>query len=141
MIPEVGKYYHFWDDGKCGVSRHYIAKCEEIIPIKDASNYLIADKEFNKLSLLKIWAKEKRHKDWIFNPKTDVIVRCSIPKYDENDIFFARDKNDEWFSFCTTNWWQGGRLDIDGKIYENVLQYCLDDKNWDAYNEHLNITY
>ena len=33
MIPEVGKFYHFWDDGKCGVSRHYIAKCEEIIPI------------------------------------------------------------------------------------------------------------
>ena len=52
MIPEVGKFYHFWDDGKCGVSRHYIAKCEEIIPIKSAETYLIADQYHNKKSLL-----------------------------------------------------------------------------------------
>ena len=56
MIPEVGKFYHFWDDGKCGVSRHYIAKCEEIIPIKFAETYLIADQYHNKKSLLKLSA-------------------------------------------------------------------------------------
>lgn len=141
MIPEVGKYYHFWDDGKCGVGRHYIAKCEEIISLDDASHILIADDNHVKCKLIKLWAKEKKHKKWIFSPKTDVIVRCSIPKYDERDIYFARDNSDGWFSFNTTGWWQGGCLDIDGTIYEAVIQQCLDDKNWDTYNEHLNITY
>lgn len=141
MIPEVGKFYHFWDDGKCGVSRHYIAKCEEIIPIKSAETYLIADQYHNKKSLLKLWVKEKKHVNWIFNPKTDVIIRCSIPKYDKYDIFFARDKNAGWFSFCTTGWWQGGRLDIDGQIYENVLQNALDDKDWEAYDAYQNEEY
>ena len=121
MIPEVGKFYHFWDDGKCGVSRHYIAKCEEIIPIESAETYLIADQYHNKISLLKLWVKEKKHVNWIFSPKTDVIIRCSIPKYDKYDIFFARDKNDGWFSFCTTGWWQGGQLDIDGQIFEDII--------------------
>ena len=136
MIPEVGKFYHFWDDGKCGVSRHYIAKCEEIIPIESAETYLIANQYHNKKSLLKLWVKEKKHVNWIFSPKTDVIIRCSIPKYDQYDIFFARDNDDGWFSFCTTGWWQGGRLDIDGSIYEAILQSAMDDNNWEAYEEY-----
>ena len=31
-LPKVGEYYHFFDDGKITPTRHYIAKCLEIIP-------------------------------------------------------------------------------------------------------------
>ena len=33
-VPEVGKQYHFWDDGKSSPSRHYICRCERIIKTK-----------------------------------------------------------------------------------------------------------
>ena len=31
---QIGKLYHFWDDGKSAVSRHYICKCENIITLE-----------------------------------------------------------------------------------------------------------
>ena len=35
-VPEVGKKYHFFDDGKISPSRHYIAQVEQIIDMKEA---------------------------------------------------------------------------------------------------------
>ena len=32
VLPQIGEFYHFFDDGKVTPSRHYIAKCIEIIP-------------------------------------------------------------------------------------------------------------
>ena len=33
---EIGKFYHFWDDGKSSISRHYLCKCEGIITLEEA---------------------------------------------------------------------------------------------------------
>ena len=127
-VPKVGEFYHFWDDGKTALGRHYIAKVEEIIPLKDAASYLIENKEFgqsrfdkDKYSLLECWVDEKTHRDWLLSDKTDYIVRCSIPKYDDDPIFFVRDKYNKWFSIETTGWWQGGRLDLDGSIFQEIM--------------------
>ena len=132
MIPELNKQYHFFDDGKIAPGRHYIATVVEIIPIKKAKKIIIStprgyDKKTQKnkfidMSLYNIWKDEVVHFDWIFGDDTECIVKCSIPEYDEDPIYFAQDKNGGWFSMNVTNWWQGGRLDIDGKLYETLIE-------------------
>ena len=129
-LPVVGKEYHFFDDGKISNSRHYIAKIIELIPIEEAKKIIIStprdyDKElgqnkFIDMSLLDIWIDEKTGHDWLYSPNTDYIIKASIPEYDNDPIYFARTKNDGWFSMDVTNWWQSGRLDIDGKLYEQL---------------------
>ena len=132
-IPKIGKEYHFFDDGKIKESRHYMAVIQEIIPIEEAGKIIIStprdyNEEINQnvfidMSLLDIWIDEKLSCDWLYAPITDFIIKASIPKYDKDPIYFARTKDGGWFSMDTTNWWQGGRLDIDGKLYESMLEY------------------
>lgn len=132
-LPVVGKEYHFFDDGKIRESRHYIAVIQEIIPIEEANKIIIStprdyNEEINQnvfidMSLLDIWIDEKLSCDWLYAPVTDFIIKASIPEYDKDPIYFARTKDGGWFSMDTTNWWQGGRLDIDGKLYESLLEY------------------
>lgn len=142
-MPKVGEYYHFWDDGKLGLMRHYIARCEEIIPIKDASSHKFKHKygmnmfDREEYDLLECWVRDKKDCDWLYAQRTDFIVKCSIPRYDEEPIFFARDKWGGWFSFETTGWWQGGLLDVDGSTYERVLENSSDELK----EEHKKITY
>lgn len=122
--PKVGELYHFWDDGKCSASRHYIAKCEQIISLKEANTIKFPDNE----TLMVKWVREKKDHNWIFSSETDAFVKCSIPKYDKDDIYFVRTKDGGWFSMNTTNWWQGGRLDVSGETYEEMLKYWEDNE-------------
>lgn len=132
-IPKIGKEYHFFDDGKISDSRHFIAIIDELIPIDEAKNIIISTPRdydvstgkniFVDLSLYDIWIDEVKYIDWIFAKETDYIIKASIPIYDDDPIYFARTKDGGWFSMDTTNWWQSGRLDIDGKLYESMLEY------------------
>jgi hypothetical protein len=132
MIPEVNKQYHFFDDGKISSSRHYIATVLEIIPLNKAKKIIIStprdynwdtqENHFVDMSLYDIWRDEVAHIDWIFSDDTECIVKCAIPEYDDDPIYFAQDKRGGWFSMDVTNWWQGGRLDIDGKLYKILTE-------------------
>ena len=129
-LPQIGKEYHFFDDGKITPSRDSIATIIELIPIEEAKNIIVStprdyDEETGKnvfvnMSLLDIWIDEKTYTDWIFAKNTDYIVKASIPSYDDDPIYFARTKDGGWFSMDVTNWLQGGRLDIGGKLYEGM---------------------
>ena len=129
-VPEVGKEYHFFDDGKIRRSRHYIATIKRLITKEEAKNinfelteYFIDDCYDYKSSLYDIWQSEIERYDWIIAKDTDYIVEASIPDYDENLIYFVRTKDGGWFSMNIQSDWQGGRLDIDGKLYESLLEY------------------
>ena len=74
------------------------------------------------MSLYDIWRDEVEQCDWIFIDNTDYIIKCSIPEYDQDPIYFAESIRDGWFSMNVTSWWQSGRLDIDGKLYEMLIQ-------------------
>lgn len=122
-LPQVGVIYHFWDDGKTSASRHYLAKVEELIPIGDAARVKVENIYQN---LLNVWVNQKKEHYWIYSQETDYIVRCSIPCYDDDPIYFARTKDGGWFSMDVTGWWQGGRLDITGEIYKSVIDDCVE---------------
>lgn len=133
-VPKIGEYYHFWDDGKTGPGRHYICKIERIITLDEAKNIKFKNREDNEeFSLLDRWIKEKRISDFLYSKRTDYIIEASCPKYDEDNLYFVRTKDGGWFSMNVTNWWQSGRLDIDGKIYEDVINL------WESYGDDISI--
>lgn len=150
-VPEVGKYYHFFDDGKTSLSRHYICKCERIITPEEAKEIMInvpneyVDDIMDNISLYEHWHdNEMPGHDWLYAKDTDYFVECSCPKYDEHNLWFVRTDDGGWFSMDIQSSWQAGRLDVDGEIFQNKLNYIKEhieyynDGTIDAY---LNETY
>jgi hypothetical protein len=152
-IPKVGEFYHFFDDGKTSPSRHYICKCERVVTSEEAKSIMVTvpDDEctqdnpiYNLVSLYDHWHNDEMpNHDWLYETETDYFVECSCPVYDDNNLWFVRTKNDGgWFSMDIQSWWQGGRLDVDGKIFENIIQEVKEHPQWydvdrviKAYNE------
>lgn len=133
--PVVGEFYHFWDDGKSSVSRHYIAKVEKIISLDEAKNLFTEtegeDGEMTSISLYDTWKLEKTRCDFLYAQDTECIIECSIPKYDDDPIYFVRTKDGGWFSVDFSNWWQGGRLDVTGEKYKSIIEYYENDNEFD----------
>ena len=104
-IPEVGKEYHAFDDGKIKPSRHFIVTVDEVISFKAADE-----------TLLKIWREEVKQCYWLYATKTDYFIKAV---YDDKTSYFVRTKDGGWFSMG----WFGARLDIDGSLYEKMKEY------------------
>ena len=113
-VPEVGKEYHIFDDGKIKPSRHYVAKVVELISPEDAKD--ITD-------LVEIWEQEKSECPWLFAETTDYFVRARSESYDLSSLYFVRTVEGGWFSVDFPNIWMGARLDIDGSLYEKMREY------------------
>jgi hypothetical protein len=140
MKPEIGKEYHFWDDGKVSPSRHYICKVIDIISLEQAKDIMLEFTQFDcwhgyfdppfeeviKMSLYDIWMYQKESCDWLFADETPYFVKISIPTYDDNDLYCVQMKNGGWFSLDIQSGWQGGVLDIDGEIWDNVMKDCVE---------------
>jgi hypothetical protein len=110
-VPEVGKEYHIFDDGKISPSRHYTAKIVEVIPFEKCED----------LELMSKWADEVIECYWLFATATDYFVKAES-SYDENPLFFVRTADGGWFSIDYPNVWMGARLDIDGHLYEKMKE-------------------
>jgi len=122
-VPEVGKFYHFWDDGKTGVSRHYICKVESIIKPEEAKTIIFnSDALQRPMSLYEIWKNEVKECDWLYAEETDCILKISCPKYDDNFLYAARTKNGGFFTVNVQSFWQSGRIDITNEIYDSVIE-------------------
>lgn len=142
--PEIGKEYHFWDDGKISPSRHYICKVIDIISLEQAKEIMLEFTQFNpmcdyfnqhfkgkideennifpKMSLYDIWMCQKEFYDWIFANETSYFVKISIPTYDDNDLYCVQMKDGGWFSLDIQSSWQGGVLDIDNKKWNYIIE-------------------
>ena len=135
-LPIIGEYYHFFDDGKISATRHYIAKCVEIIPFEkfkkiQIEGVLIFDDDVSTeitttQSLYKIWQREQKDCDFLYANETDFAIKCSCPIYDKNDLYFVRTKDGGWFSMNIQSSWQTGRLDVDLKNWNRLLEECKD---------------
>ena len=136
-IPQIGKAYKFYDDGK--PSREYDAIVKRIISKTDAktimfkarldedgelSTYYYNKELDNKYtfekSLFDIWRDEVKGTNWLLAENTDYLIECSIPDYDEYPIWFVRTRTNDWFSLNIQSDWQGGLLDTDGMMAKRI---------------------
>ncbi len=103
-LPEIGKFYDCYDDGKIHESRKYKVKIISIIPFEKASLYLRAQ-----------WRKAQNSYYWIFARETDYfIIGNSYEREDEGIIsesIFVRTINGEWYSIG--NYWDNGLLIVE----------------------------
>lgn len=113
QVPEVGKEYHIFDDGKISPSRHYTAKIVKIIPFAQC-----ADPESQ---LYRAWEENIMEAHWLFAQDTDYFVKAES-NYDKNPLFFVRTTDGGWFSIDYPNCWMGARLDIDGNLYNEMIR-------------------
>ena len=114
-VPEVGKEYHIFDDGKIRYGRHHIAKVLEIIKFEECADN----------ALLKRWQYESDNYFWLFAEKTDCFVKAVSPSYDDDFLYFARTNDGGWFSIEYPNN-SGARLDIDGSLYKQMKEWHTD---------------
>ena len=151
LVPEVGKFYHFWDDGKTSPSRHYICRVEELITIAKAKEisfnrgeeimtlYDIWQEEINShrqgtnFTVLSKGADTKPGSPWLYAEDTDFFVRISCPCYDDNDLWAVRTVDGGWFTMDVQSCWQSGTLDVTGEIYDDVIAY-YESNGYDTYD-------
>ena len=109
-VPKVNQTCMFFDDGKISYSRMYQATVKQVMVYDDAPD-----------KVKKAFERESKTHDWIWNKTTDYIIACDIKDYDKNLIWFARTVDGGWFSMDVDKSWQGGRLDIDGKLEDYLV--------------------
>lgn len=107
-IPEAGKEYHTFDDGKISPSRHSLIKVVEVIPFESCQ-----DKE-----LINTWKNDVEECYWLYSLETDYFVKAEYEP-GEGAAYYVRTTDGGWFSI---GWW-GARLDVTGKLYENMIKY------------------
>jgi hypothetical protein len=80
-LPEIGKTYNCFDDGKIRESRMYQVTINEIVPFEKADN-----------ELLELWEEEGLPSYWLFE-KTDYFIKFTSNEFkDEPNGVFARTK-------------------------------------------------
>lgn len=140
-----GKVYSFWDDGKSGSSRQYLAMVTRILSIDETKAKSVfgigITEEDEKEAIINEYRGEYLHKVYdywkynmerckyldgsqLYDDETPFIVEAAIPKYDEHLIYFALCWHGTGlFSFDIQSSWQSGLLDI----YNDRIEYLMDD--------------
>ena len=103
-VPEVGKEYHAFDDGKIRPSRLEVVKITELIPFDKADEELINE-----------WKQEVEECYWLYAEETDYFAKG---EWDDEISYFVRTKDGGWFSMG----WFGSRLDVDGDLYKKMIE-------------------
>lgn len=132
-VPEVGEYYHFWDDGKSAPGRHYICRVERVLTKDEAKNVEVFVPDWDNYqdggeldhvlhNVYDVWKGQVEQCDWLYAEDTDYIVEISCPIYDDNLLYAVRIKRGGWFTFDVQSSWQSGLLDVDGTHYEQLKE-------------------
>jgi hypothetical protein len=111
-VPEANKEYHTFDDGKISPSRHAMTKVLEVIPFEIAEPWLIES-----------WKKNVEECYWLYDKETDYFIKTEFED-EEDPSYFVRTTDGGWFSI---GWW-GARLDVTGKLYEDMLKWLEENK-------------
>lgn len=103
-VPEVGKKYYAYDDGKIRPSREY-----EVVILETVSYKALPRK------LKKIWQSEVISAHWLYATESDFFVKAESLE-DKEPYWFCRTKDGGWFGFG--KFLDCGRLDITGELYK-----------------------
>ena len=105
-VPEVGKEYHAFDDGKIRPSRLEHVKIVEVIPFMECED----------IELIVQWCREVKDCYWLYATETDYFIKAYCPK--DDPMYFVRTVDGGWFSL---GWW-ASRLDMDGSLYKQMTE-------------------
>ena len=104
-VPEVGKVYYAYDDGKVRPSREYTVTIDELIQEEDESK--LPEVLYNA------WCDSANECYWLYNPETDYIVRGHINNEDQDICYFVRTHGGHWHSIDYPDAWMGSNLALD----------------------------
>lgn len=110
-IPEIGKTYHCFDDGKIRFSRHYLIKVDGVY------GYMEFKKKFP--TWFARYLEHKKDHDYLFAKTTDKFV-LSEHGEDNTRQVFARTKWGGWFSIG--DFMNSGQLDVTGELWDNLIK-------------------
>lgn len=110
-VPEVGKRYHFFDDGKSSPSRHYIFEVTAVTPFN----------KMKKKRVMRSWKEDVDDCDWLYATTTDYFVEAFNVSSTDEKLMFCRTVDGQWFSFG--NFLGDGQLDVTGEQYRRCVEY------------------
>jgi hypothetical protein len=114
-VPQVGMKYHCFDDGKITFSRHYIVKITEVL------GQMAFKRKYPEY--FKMWLEDSKRCYWLYARTTDkFVVTGSLGDANDQIEVFVRTKQGGWFSF-SMSFLGSGRLDVTGKLWDNLLSY------------------
>ena len=110
-IPETGKKYHCFDDGKITFSRHFIIQVDEVL----------GHQQFKKKYPNQFirYRNAVKNTYWLLSAHSDKFI---ITHNGENDEFgvYVRTKQGGWFGIG--NWWNSALLDATGKAWKHLVE-------------------
>lgn len=102
-LPEIGKFYDCYDDGKIHDSRKYLVRITNIISFSEISS-----------DIFKKWEEYKEEYNWLFAEETDYFIIADSYERGKDNIsesIFVRTKDGEWFSMGEL--WNSGLLIVE----------------------------
>lgn len=122
-VPEVGKKYHCFDDGKITFSRHFIIQIDEILGHQQFKKKY--PEEFQQ------YRQAVKNCYWLYSTHSDKFV---VTHKGENDEFgvYVRTKQGGWFGIG--DYWNSAILDVTGEIWETLVSQA---DNFDYNKEEL----
>lgn len=128
-VPVKGHAYWFFDDGKCGASRRYIAQVIGVYTMK------YVRKKMKDLFIA--WQLDAMNCWWLYATKSDYVIKCKVIGYDDKPCWFFRTRDGGWFSIDWPGFWMSGELDVSAsKIKSLALEIeSIEDHNLSDYRE------
>ncbi len=110
-IPEVGKKYHCFDDGKITFSRHFIIEVNEVL----------GHQQFKKRypEQFKLYRKAVKSCYWLYSTHSDKFV-ITYKGEDSGLGVYVRTKQGGWFGIG--DFWDSATLDVTGEIWDNLVK-------------------
>ena len=110
-VPEVGKKYHCFDDGKVRFSRHFIVQVDEVL------GYIQFRKKYPEL--FEQYTKEVKRCYWLYSTHSDKFIITHEGENDELGVY-VRTKQGGWFG--AGDWWNSAILDATGMLWDNLVK-------------------
>lgn len=110
-VPEIGKKYHCFDDGKIRFSRHFIIQVDEVL----------GHQEFKRkyLEKFKHYRDVVRSHYWLYSTHSDKFIITYKGENNELGVY-TRTKQGDWFGIGP--YWNSATLDVTGKLWDNLVK-------------------
>ena len=106
-VPEVGKKYHCFDDGKITFDRHFIIQVDEVLGHQQFKKRY--PEEFQQ------YRQSVKNCYWLYSTHSDKFVITYNGENDELGVY-VRTKQGGWFGIG--DYWDSAKLDVTGILWD-----------------------